>query len=176
MRLRFFLRGNIKWAKLLFLMFWLIACGSEERPDKLIQEDKMAKILTEIHLLEAQINNLRFQHEDSSIYVYQKKRFEIIKSSQSDTATFSISLKYYLLNPDKMKEIYAQVKLNLEAKKKAIEDKSKLEEQKKKLMEQKKILTDKKKGKSKVDSVKKSLIPINKIKRKLSNKATPNLP
>ena len=173
MRLRFFLRTNTKFINIGFvlLLFGLFACETEEKPDNLIQEDKMAKILAEIHVLEAQINNLRFQHDDSSIYVYQKKRFDIIKSLQSDTATFKVSLKYYLLNPDKMKEIYTQVKVNLEAKKKIIEANSKLQEKKNKMVEVKKILPEKKSVNA--DTTKKTLIPFNKNKLKLFRKATP---
>ncbi len=169
MRLKFFL-----------LTFLLTACSSDDKPKNLIPEDKMAKVLTEIHILEAQINNLHFQHEDSSVFVYKKKRFELMKTFDLDTATFKISLKYYLLNPDKMKSVYVEVKKNLEAKKKVIEDKKKLEDKQKKAIEDKKILEDKKKGiypkKVGIDSVKKSLTPINKFKLKLSKKATPNLP
>ena len=102
-----------------------------------------------------------------------------MKTFKLDTATFRVSLKYYLLNPDKMKEIYSGVKKNLEAKKKVIETKQKLEDKKKKLVEDKKILEDKKRGKNpkKImpDSSKKILIPINKFKLRLSNKATPKI-
>ncbi len=168
MRLKFFL-----------LISLLTACGLDDKPENLILEDKMAKVLTEIHILEAQINNLHFQHEDSSVFVYQKKRFELMKTFALDTATFRISLKYYLLNPDKMKGIYVEVKKNLEAKKKVIEAKKTLEDKKKKLVEDKKILEDKKRGKNpkKImpDSNRKILIPINKFKLRLSNKATPKL-
>lgn len=127
MRLRFFL-----------LMFWLTACGSDEKPENLIPKDKMTKVLSEIHILEAQINNLHFQHEDSSVFVYQKMKVKLLKTFDLDTATFSRSLKYYLLNPDKMKEIYAEVKKALEAKKKQIQAKVDLEAKKKKLLEDKK--------------------------------------
>lgn len=165
--------------KIFLLSFLLMACGSDDKPENLIPEDKMAKILTETHILEAQINNLHFQHEDSSIFVYQKKRFELMKTFALDTAIFRISLKYYLLNPDKMKGIYAEVKKNLEAKKKVIEAKKTLEDKKKKLVEDKKILENNKRGKNlkKImpDSSKKILIPINKFKLRLSNKATPKL-
>ena len=165
--------------KIFLLTFLLTACGSDDKPENLIPEDKMAKVLSEIHILEAQINNLHFQHEDSSVFVYQKKRFELMKTFKLDTATFRVSLKYYLLNPDKMKEIYSGVKKNLEAKKKVIETKQKLEDKKKKLVEDKKILEDKKRGKNpkKImpDSSKKILIPINKFKLRLSNKATPKI-
>ena len=168
MRLKFFL-----------LTFLLTACGSDDKPENLIPEDKMAKVLTEIHILEAQINNLHFQHEDSSVFIYQKKRFELMKTFALDTATFRISLKYYLLNPDKMKGIYTEVKKNLEAKKKVIEAKKTLEDKKKKLVEDKKILEDKKRGRNPkkimLDSSKKISIPINKFKFRLSKKATPKI-
>jgi Domain of unknown function (DUF4296) len=169
MRLRIFL-----------LTFLLTACSSDDKPKNLIPQDKMAKVLSEIHILEAQINNLHFQHQDSSVYIYQKKRFEIMKTFELDTTSFKVSLKYYLLNPDKMKDIYVEVKKLLEAKKKVIEAKKKLEDKKKKLLEDKKILEDKKKGilpkKNEIDSVKKNVMSINKFKLKLSKKATPNLP
>lgn len=165
--------------KLFLLTFLLTACSSDDKPENLILEDKMAKVLTEIHILEAQINNLHFQHEDSSVFVYQKKRFELMKTFNLDTATFRVSLKYYLLNPDKMKGIYAEVKKNLEAKKKVIEAKQKLKDKMKKLVEDKKILKAEKQGKNPKklmpDSSKKILIPINKLKLRLSNKATPKL-
>ncbi|MEY4541518.1 MAG: hypothetical protein RLZZ306_3275 [Bacteroidota bacterium] len=169
MRLKFFL-----------LTFLLTACSSDDKPENLIPEDKMAKVLTEIHILEAQINNLHFQHEDSSVFIYQKKKVEMLKTFALDTATFRVSLKYYLLNPDKMKGIYTEVKKNLETKKKLIEAKQKLADKKKKLIEDKKILEDKKKGifpkKVKVDSLRRPIIPLNKFKLKLSQKPSPNLP
>jgi hypothetical protein len=166
--------------KIFLLTFLLTACSSDDKPKNLIPEDKMAKVLTEIHILEAQINNLHFQHEDSSVYVYQKKRFELMKTFELDTATFRVSLKYYLLNPEIMKGIYTEVKRNLENKKKVIEAKKVIEDKKKKLIEDKKILEDKKKGispkKIRVDSMRRPLIPLNKFKLKLSQKPSPNLP
>ena len=127
MRLRIFL-----------LTFLLTACSSDDKPKNLIPQDKMAKILSEIHILESQINNLHFQHQDSSVYIYQKRRFELMKTFELDTTSFKVSLKYYLLNPDKMKDIYVEVKKLLEAKKKVIEAKKVIEDKKKKLIEDKK--------------------------------------
>ena len=166
MRLRIFL-----------LTFLFTACSSDDKPENMIPKDKMAKILSEIHILEAKINNIHFQHEDSAVFVYQKKKFELMKTLNVDTATFKVNLKYYMLNPNKMKEIYVIVKKLLEAKKKVIEDKRKLEDKQKKLIEDRKALADKKRGispkKMKIDSVKKPLIKINKFK--LPKKAAPNL-
>ena len=175
MRLRIFL-----------LTFWLTACGSDKKPENLIPKDKMAKVLTEIHILEAQVNNLHFQHEDSSVYVYQKMKVQLLKTYDLDTATFRSSLKYYLLNPDKMKEIYGEVKKELETKKKQIQAKVDLEAKKKKLIEDKKSKTIPK-AIQKADSlrrikneikakeaIKKQLIKVKKASQKL-NKATPKI-
>ena len=127
MRLRFIL-----------LTFWLSACGSDNKPENLIPEDKMAKILTEIHILEAQVTNLHFQHEDSSVFVYQRMKVNMLKKFNMDTATFKNSFQYYVINPDKMKGIYVEVKKQLEAQKKQIENKKANEDKKKKLIEDKK--------------------------------------
>jgi hypothetical protein len=162
-----------------------MACGSDEKPQNLIPKDKMAKILTEIHMIEAQINNLHFQHEDSSVYVYQKMKVRLLKTYDSDTATFRSSFKYYLLNPDKMKEIYAEVKKALEAKKKQIQAKVDLAAKKKKILENKKV---KAKALQKSDSlmrlkneikakeaIKKQLI-IDKLSTRILNKTSPKHP
>lgn len=175
MRLRFFL-----------LTFWLTACGSNTKPNDLIPEDKMAKILSEIHILEAQINNLHFQHEDSSVYVYQKMKVKLLKTFELDSATFKRSFNYYTLNPDKMKGIYTEVKKLLEAKKKIIEDKKKLEDKKKQLLEEKKA-KKMPKAVQKADSLmrlKNEIQEKEAIRRRFTadkrvpqlNKATPKLP
>ena len=124
--------------KIFLLTFWLTACGSNDKPENLIPQDKMAKVLSEIHILEAQINNLHFQHEDSSVYVYQKMKVQMLKTFDLDSATFRSSFKYYTLNPDKMKEIYSEVKRILETKKKQIQAKAAAEDKKRKLLENKK--------------------------------------
>lgn len=173
--------------KILLLTFWLTACGSDEKPENLIPKDKMAKVLTEIHILEAQINNLHFQHEDSSVFVYQKKKVQLLKTYDLDTATFRSSFKYYLLNPDKMKEIYAEVKKALEAKKKQIQTKIDLEAKKKKILEDKKAkkipkaiqkadsLMRIKNEISAKEAIKKRLIT-DKLSTHKLNKGTPKLP
>jgi hypothetical protein len=95
-------------------MIGLTACSSDDKPKDLLEEGKMANIMTDIHLIEAEINNLHLQHQDSSIFIYQHLKVRILKKYNTDTATFNASFKYYVLNPDKMKPIYAEVKKKLE--------------------------------------------------------------
>jgi Domain of unknown function (DUF4296) len=111
----------MRW-RIILLIMGLAACSSEEKPENLIDEGTMANIMTDVHMIEAQINNMRLQHQDSSVYVYQKLKVKMLKKYKVDTAVFNTSFKYYILNPDKMKPIYAEVKKKLEdIKKKTME-------------------------------------------------------
>jgi Domain of unknown function (DUF4296) len=103
----------MRW-RIILLIVGLVACSSDEKPKNLIDEGTMVNIMTDIHILEAEINNLRLQHQDSSVYVYQKLKVKMLKKYNIDTAVFNASFKYYILNPDKMKPIYVEVKKKLE--------------------------------------------------------------
>jgi hypothetical protein len=103
----------MRW-RIILLIVGLAACSSDEKPKNLIDEGTMANIMTDIHIIEAEINNLRLQHQDSSVYVYQKLKVTMLKKYNTDTAVFNASFKYYILNPDKMKPIYVEVKKKLE--------------------------------------------------------------
>jgi Domain of unknown function (DUF4296) len=111
MKLRFFL-----------LTFLLTACSSDDKPKDLIAEDKMAIALTDIHLLESYVNDLHLGNGDSSLVVYQKMKVDTLKKYGLDSANFNRSLKYYIMNPDLLKNIYTEVKNNLEVRKKKISD------------------------------------------------------
>jgi Domain of unknown function (DUF4296) len=103
----------MRW-RIILLIVGLVACSSDEKPKNLIDEGTMANIMTDIHIIEAEINNLHLQHQDSSVYVYQKLKVKMLKKYNIDTAVFNASFKYYILNPDKMKPIYVEVKKKLE--------------------------------------------------------------
>jgi hypothetical protein len=108
--------------RIFLLTFLLTACGSDDKPKDLIAEDKMAVALVDIHLLEAHVNDLHLGNGDSSLVVYQKMKVDTLKKFGIDTANFNRSLKYYIVNPELLKNIYVEVKNNLEAKKKKITD------------------------------------------------------
>ena len=131
----------MKW-RIILLVIGLAACSSEDKPENLLDQDKMVNIMTDIHLIEAEINNLHLQHQDSSVFMYQKLKVKMLKKYDTDTASFNASFKYYLLNPDKMKPIYVEVK-------------KKLEEAKKKIVMTSKAKTSAKSPKSSMDSLKK---------------------
>ena len=103
----------MRW-RIILLTIGFTACGSDEKPENLLDQDRMVNIMTDIHLIEAEINNLHLQHQDSSVFMYQKLKVRMLKKYNTDTATFRSNFKYYVMNPDKMKPIYSEVKKKLE--------------------------------------------------------------
>ena len=61
----------MRWI-IIALTLWLTSCSSNEKPKNLIDEGIMVNIMTDIHMIEAEINNLHLQHQDSSVFMYQK--------------------------------------------------------------------------------------------------------
>ncbi len=106
--------------RIILLVFTLTACGSDDKPKDLITEDKMAVILSDIHVLESQVNDMHLSNSDSSLLVYQKLKVKTLKKYSLDTANFNKSLRYYIANPASLKDIYVDVKKLLEEKKKKI--------------------------------------------------------
>lgn len=107
----------MRW-RIIAITLWLTSCSSNEKPQNLIDAGTMVNIMTDIHLIESEINTIHLQHQDSSVFIYQKLKVKMLKKYNTDTATFNSSFKYYILNPDKMKLIYVEVKKKLEAVKK----------------------------------------------------------
>jgi hypothetical protein len=93
------------------MMYLVIACKQKaiEKPDKLIDEPTMASILTDIHILEAKINDLNIPNSDSASFIYRKLEKDIYKKYQVDTASYKASYKYYLGNIDQFEGIYNNV-------------------------------------------------------------------
>ena len=100
-------------------LLMLLACSEEEkRPGNLISEDKMAKILADIHLAEAQVTNLQLRSLDSSVTVYEELQQKIWKKYQVDTLLYRKSYSFYTSHPAYLAEIYEQVEKNLDRREK----------------------------------------------------------
>ncbi len=109
----------------LLLSGWLMgACTAPEdkRPDNLIDENRMADILTEVHMAEARVARLNLRSIDSSNIAYKHLESGIFKKFGVDTATYRTSYIFYSAHPADMEAIYQRVTEQL---KKKIESKSK---------------------------------------------------
>ncbi|MFD2571367.1 DUF4296 domain-containing protein [Spirosoma soli] len=103
----------------LLLGGWLMmACSpsDDQRPDSLIPEERMAAILTEVHLAETRVSRLGLRSADSSNIVYKHLENQIFKKFQVDTASYRKSYIFYSSHPQQMETIYKQVTENLKKK------------------------------------------------------------
>lgn len=101
------------------LIGWLVsACTAPENkpPDNLLSEDKMADILTEVHLAEARISRVNLRSVDSSQIAYKHLEDKIFKKFGVDTATYRKSYIFYSSHPANMEVIYKQVTEKLQKK------------------------------------------------------------
>ena len=97
----------------------LLSCeGSDSPPGDLIPQEKMAEILTEIHVAEARVTHLQLRSQDSSIFVYDKLQRRIWEKNKVDTSLYRKSYTYYTSHPTLLTEIYNTVEKNLEAREK----------------------------------------------------------
>jgi hypothetical protein len=93
----------------------LLACGTQPSPPKdAIDKATMAKILADIHLIEAKVSRLSFQDYDSTKIAYKELERQIMVKYKTDTARYRASYNYYVTNPDLMTAIYDDVLKNLE--------------------------------------------------------------
>ncbi|QNF34561.1 DUF4296 domain-containing protein [Adhaeribacter swui] len=99
--------------KSLFLispLFLLLSCSpaSEPQPANLIPEEKMTRIMMDVHLAEAQVENAGLPL-DSGEAVYRKLQQQIFKKYQVKETDFNTSYQYYLRNLNLLDKIYEKV-------------------------------------------------------------------
>ncbi|QMW01775.1 DUF4296 domain-containing protein [Spirosoma foliorum] len=104
---------------ILLLSGWLIiACTApeDEKPDRLIDIDKMADILTEVHMAESRVSRLGLASIDSSNIAYKHLETNIFKKFGVDTSAYRKSYIFYSSHPQDMEVIYKRVTENLQKK------------------------------------------------------------
>lgn len=94
-------------------LVWACQSPGDERPDKLIPADKMAAILTEVHMAESQVSRLGLRSVDSSNVAYKHLERAIYKKFGVDTGTYNKSYIYYSSHPREMETVYQRVVENL---------------------------------------------------------------
>ena len=108
-----------QWGLFVLIML-MTACRNPtvEAPKNLIPEDKMAQILTEIHLAEARVTKLNRISQDTNRLIYKHLEKQIFQKFKVDTAVYSTSYTYYASNPEQFAAIYKQVTKKLQQRKK----------------------------------------------------------
>lgn len=85
-------------------LFMLIACKSEQKPNNLIEKDKMIKLMADIHLVDG---SLAAQMIPDSLYKYGTGKYRLLfKQYGVDSGMVKKSLRYYAAKPNELIEIY----------------------------------------------------------------------
>jgi hypothetical protein len=91
----------------------------EEPPEGTLPEEKMADILTDIHIAESRVTRLQLKSLDSSILIFDKLKQEVWKKYKVDTLAYRNSYSFYMTHPVYMTRIYEKVAKKIEAREKA---------------------------------------------------------
>lgn len=84
----------------------LSACATSDQPENLIGKQKMVKVLTEIHLLEAKINKITIYPKDSAQQVYDHYEELLFSDLGISKSQYEVNFNYYLDHPDEFEKIY----------------------------------------------------------------------
>jgi len=103
-------------------LYWLLLFGglltgcqtTDDKPDNLVDTDKMARILTDVHLAENRVSRLGIPSTDSANLVYKRLEKQILRRHSVDTSAYEKSYVYYSSHPREMEIIYKQIVAKLQ--------------------------------------------------------------
>lgn len=84
----------------------LLSCGSKEAPENLIDQAKMVKVLTEVHLLESKIEAIDISPKDSAQVIYAHYEGLLFQDLGITKEQYEVSFNYYMENPNEFEKIY----------------------------------------------------------------------
>lgn len=114
------LNKTIFLIQLLLLMIVFVACDNYKPnyAEPTIEKERMAKILTDVHLIEAHLQNIEAATRDSIRNMLYNQLFKIHKT---DTTEFYSNHKIYFSHSDLIEPLYDDVLLNIEEDVKSLE-------------------------------------------------------
>jgi hypothetical protein len=92
----------------IFLSLALVfSCGkADKKPDGLLSQEEMVKVLAEIYIAEEKVNSLALSR-DSAAQVFDLVRERVFSTTGVPDSVFRRSLDYYTDRPQKLEKIYA---------------------------------------------------------------------
>ncbi|MEY4875114.1 MAG: hypothetical protein RI955_8 [Bacteroidota bacterium] len=97
---------------LLIGAYFILSCNHHSpiliADDGIIQKDTMIKLLADMHLADATVQDLKLS-VDSSKHTYKMYYEQIFNRYNTNTKQFKKSLQYYTQHPDEMDMMYEKV-------------------------------------------------------------------
>ena len=92
---------------LIGFIFFVFGCGvSSSRPDGVLSEDEMVKVLAEIYTNEEKVNTLGLS-PDSAHQVFDIMMVGIAKTNNTTDSAVKRSIYYYMERPKELDKIYS---------------------------------------------------------------------
>lgn len=89
-------------------MLTAIACGQSNSQEKIMTHEQMVNYLIQLHIAEAQVQNLRLRKDSSEIVFNIYEKYLLSESGLSDSL-FVNSYNHYLQYPEQLEAIYEVV-------------------------------------------------------------------
>src|SRR6185312_9603169 len=106
----------LKYIVLFFsVMIILSACKHDKTLAGIISEPRMIHLLTEVHIIDGSLTNVR--QEPDSLYKYGLGKYlALFKKYHTDSAQFKKSMNYYAMRPTELLKMYDRITPNLKQK------------------------------------------------------------
>ena len=89
-------------------MLTAMACDKSSEQGEIMPANTMINYLIDLHLVEAQVQNLRLK-KDSADYIFNVYEKHLLEKNELTDSLFIRSYNYYLQNPDQLEIIYEAV-------------------------------------------------------------------
>jgi cAMP phosphodiesterase len=104
-----FLRFKFHMGLFFFMSGLLLgACQTEERPEGVLSQEELAKLMVEIYLAEGRMSNLNIV-KDSAMKYFIPFEEKLKAKHQISDSTIRITYQYYISHPHELEKIYDSV-------------------------------------------------------------------
>lgn len=90
----------------------LVACSKADEKE-ILSKEKLASVLSDIHLAEAKINEKHIGSSDSALVLFQEIQKSIFQKHGVDSVQVNRSFEAYVKEPDQFLEMYEMVSAEL---------------------------------------------------------------
>lgn len=108
-QVKYSFKRKITGGLLVALMLLLVctpSCKQKRKPEGVLSEKEMVRVLIEIYLAEEKVNRIGLTR-DSVDKIFPKFREKVFSKVNVRDSVFIKSMDYYMANPDKLEHIYA---------------------------------------------------------------------